>query len=563
MKKNLLLIILLLSLPAFINLFKPVYWNMHDDMQPIRQLEFEKCLKDGQIPCRWTPDLGYGYGYPLFNFYPPLPYMVGQVYRTLGFTYLTTVKLTAISQIILSTIAFYYLASLIFTPLATIITTLLYTYAPYHAVNIYIRGAMNEAWASVFFPLCFIFSYYLIKSQKTKYLIFLSLSYAGLFLSHNPMALTFFPILLIWIIYWLYEKKLLKSWTIYIKFFYSGILSLALTAFFTLPVIFETKFVQIESMFQNYYHYSVHFASFNQLFFSSFWGDGPSVWGTADQMSFMIGYLHWIIPVISFIIFIYLFFKKKIKIKKYILFLILFFLSFAIAFMSHEKSTILWKIFSPIQKIQFPWRFLNHSVFLFSLSSGFLLSLIKSKRIKYSTFILITALIIILNSQYFKFIISGPINDDQKFSGKAWTNLITSGIYDYLPKTASKAAVSPANFPIDSISPPESKYELTGLHHGTDWFSFNIQLDNSAKITLAQIAFPYFEIKDNGKKTSYQIENDLGRMVLPLSKGDHYVYVKLRNTPIRHFSNYLSLFAWIGILSFFLYSSWKNLISKK
>ena len=67
-------LLLVLIIPTFSFLIKPgLYWNMHDDMQLVRQLEMDKCLKDGQIPCRWTPDLGYGYGYPLFNFYPPLP----------------------------------------------------------------------------------------------------------------------------------------------------------------------------------------------------------------------------------------------------------------------------------------------------------------------------------------------------------------------------------------------------------------------------------------------------------------------------------------------------------
>ena len=68
--KNLLffLILIVAIIPTFYSLLKQDYYVMHDDTQMIRQLEFEKCLKDGQIPCRWTPDLGFGYGYPLFNF---------------------------------------------------------------------------------------------------------------------------------------------------------------------------------------------------------------------------------------------------------------------------------------------------------------------------------------------------------------------------------------------------------------------------------------------------------------------------------------------------------------
>jgi len=87
---------------------------MHDDMQMVRQLQFEKCIKDGQIPCRWTPDLGFGYGYPLFNFYPPFPNIVGQVFRTFSFSFVQTVKFTAVTQFILAALFMYLLASSLF-----------------------------------------------------------------------------------------------------------------------------------------------------------------------------------------------------------------------------------------------------------------------------------------------------------------------------------------------------------------------------------------------------------------------------------------------------------------
>lgn len=93
------LILIILIIPSVLFFFtKGTYWLMHDDMQMVRQLELEKCLTDGQIPCRWTPDLGFGYGYPLFNFYPPLPYIVGQTFRFIGFSFMQTVKLTTALQ---------------------------------------------------------------------------------------------------------------------------------------------------------------------------------------------------------------------------------------------------------------------------------------------------------------------------------------------------------------------------------------------------------------------------------------------------------------------------------
>lgn len=567
------IILFILIIPTFVFLLKPGYYNMHDDMQMIRQLEMEKCLKDGQIPCRWSPDLGYEYGYPLFNFYPPMPYIVGQVYRTFGFSFVTSAKLIAVTQIILSTLFMYLLASAIFGQIGGILSAIFYAYAPYHALNIYVRGAYNEAWAAVFFPLIFYFAYKLIKDGKFKNIIGIALGYAGLLLSHNPMVLTFTPFFLTWCLFWLiiekkivFSKKILKQLLLFLKFLFSGIFALSLTAFFTLPVLFETKYTQVESMFEGYYTWSVHFASISQLFFSNFWGDGPSVWGPNDGMSFMVGYLHWIIPLLIVLLSIFFLIRKKKLDKQIILSLFLITLGLFSVFMVHNKSTFIWQIFTPIQKIQFPWRFLNHTAFLFSLSIGVLPFFLKkyfNKKISIITTSIIAITVIILNINYFHPITSGPLTDEQKFSGKAWTNQITSGIYDYLPKTAGTAAKSQATPYIDSIEPKEALINMSGQKKGTDWLYFNLFLNKDAKVTISQLAFPDFKITNKGQKIDYQIEPELGRMVVDLKAGDHQIYVKFQNTPIRTFSNYISFFAWLGLMSYLLTPLWKKLIYKK
>src|SRR3989344_1819223 len=94
------------------------YFNMHDDLQMMRQLQMEKCFLDFQIPCRWVPDMGYGFGYPLFNFYPPLPYLVGQGIRLIGFSFTGAVKILFISSFVVSGITMYLLAKEFFGRLA-------------------------------------------------------------------------------------------------------------------------------------------------------------------------------------------------------------------------------------------------------------------------------------------------------------------------------------------------------------------------------------------------------------------------------------------------------------
>src|SRR3990167_1872112 len=93
-KRNWVIIaVLLLSLwvikPLFVNGFFP----MHDDTQVARVFEMGKALRDGMFPVRWVPDLGYGYGYPIFNFYAPLSYYFGGFLTLLGFDALLATKI--------------------------------------------------------------------------------------------------------------------------------------------------------------------------------------------------------------------------------------------------------------------------------------------------------------------------------------------------------------------------------------------------------------------------------------------------------------------------------------
>lgn len=523
------------------------YYNMQDDMQLIRQMEFETCLKDGQIPCRWSSRLGYGYGYPIFNFYPPLPYIFGQVFRFFGLPYLETVKYGAILQFISAALAMYLLGSSVFGRLGGLASSVFYTFAPYHALNIFVRGAYNEAWASVFFPLIFYFSRRLILKLKTTDLVFLSLSFSGLLLSHNPMAMIFSPALLLWVFYWLYRSQP-KNFLIPIKLLsLSGLFGLCLSAFFTLPLLFETKYVQIDTMFKNYFDFRAHFVSLKQLFISNFWGDGPSVWQEADGMSFMVGYLHWLIPV-TILVYSFYHLIKRHQIPKFLILpvsTIVF--SFFYLFLTHQKSTFVWLILTPIQKIQFPWRFLNPALFLLSLSVGALPRLI-SKKLIY----LILVLLVLVNFSHFYPVTYGQVSEAEKFSGQAWINQITSGIYDYLPKTARIAPQSAARPVYDQII-PDQKVDIFGQKKGSDWSFFNLYLPLGGEITLSQLYFPNFEVYNHGQKISHQIEPELGRMVISLPAGQHQVYLKLRNTPIRAVSNAISLLSWTSLVIYSTY----------
>jgi hypothetical protein len=238
-------------------------------MQMIRQLEFDKCLHDGQIPCVGLLNL------VMAMVIPYLIFILASLYCRPGFRTFSLISWIQSNSWLPSNYSgfcFYvYFGSVALWSCGCLLSALFYTYAPYHAVNVYVRGAFNEAWASVFFPLNLYFAKKLIETKKAVYLLGLAFSFAMTMLSHNPMVLTFAPILVIWSVFWLiatYRRDFKKMIQPIIKLSLSALLAIALAAFFFLPVIFETGLVKINSMFEGYYHFSVHFTSIRQLFFS-------------------------------------------------------------------------------------------------------------------------------------------------------------------------------------------------------------------------------------------------------------------------------------------------------
>src|SRR5260221_8138750 len=150
------IVILLLSFWAIRPLFNSGFFPMHDDTQVQRVYEMGKSLSDGMFPVRWVADLGYGYGYPIFNFYAPLAYYFGGAINLIGIDSLISTKIMMVIGILFSGASMYLFAREFWGKKGGLISGLLYLYAPYHAVDIYVRGDVAEFWAYGFIPLAFL-----------------------------------------------------------------------------------------------------------------------------------------------------------------------------------------------------------------------------------------------------------------------------------------------------------------------------------------------------------------------------------------------------------------------
>src|SRR5258708_7318600 len=118
----------------------------------IRMDEFYRAFRDGEFPVRWSKRLYFGYGYPFFNFNYPSIYYTALPVMLLGFSASVAMKAEMGAAFMLSGVFMYaYMRRKVRAPFA-VLAAVLYMYAPYRFVNMYVRVSLAESAAFIFRP---------------------------------------------------------------------------------------------------------------------------------------------------------------------------------------------------------------------------------------------------------------------------------------------------------------------------------------------------------------------------------------------------------------------------
>ncbi|HVF69971.1 MAG TPA: hypothetical protein VNA13_05420, partial [Xanthomonadales bacterium] len=550
----------------------PGFFPMHDDTQVARVFEMHKSLSDGMFPVRWVADLGYGYGYPIFNFYAPLAYYIGALFIFLGFNALVATKIMIGLGIILAGVFMYIFAREFWGKTGGVISAALYVYAPYHALNTYVRGAVTELWAYALIPLTFFSIYKLffdlrvyasleqkskIKNQKSKikqdiwfWVCLTAISYAAIIISHNLTAMMVTPFIFLFATF-LYIK-LRTADTIHKPYFiFLGLLiGIFLSAFYWLPVLFEMKFTDVLSVVGGGSDYKDHFACHTQLW-SSPWGFAGSGPGCVDGFSLMIGKLHIVLGIISLIVFPFLFKKDKNKFYICLIFLILLLLSI---FLTLKESRFIWDALPHMAFFQFPWRFLVTVSFFISFFGGAIFWLLVNIGLpkyilgpaNWITCTVVIAAIIIINADVFtpqKFI-SVKTAD---YTSKDTLNWKISKISDeYMPKGFFK--------PLRSIDVPKRKFELTdknlkisSIDEKTQQIRATVIAPEKTTIYVNVAYFPGWHVFVDNKQVWFKYSGQ--GLLIDIPKGRHTLDIKFTQTPIEMTGNSISIAGVIVLLA--------------
>jgi len=532
-------LVLILSLIPLVGLFSSGLPITHDGVDHVARIaNFYKGLSEGVFFPRWGENLNWGYGHPILMFLYPLSSYLASLFHFVGFSYVDSLKIIFGIGYIASGMTMYLWARKQFNEYFGIAASLLYIYAPYRFIDLYVRGAIGEHMAFVFPPLILYFIYQFFNSNKfnnkVKQLIGISISFALLLLAHNAISLMLMPIIVSYALILSYTKKRYKD---LLMVFIALVNGLLISSFFTIPAFLEGKFTLRDIVTGD--EYRSRFIANPLSFLYGEWS-----YGITGQFSVQIGVAH----IVGILLLPLAYLKSKKKEIRLILFVSLVFFIASI-FLMLSQSNFIYEIVTTLKKFQFPWRFLTLTVFTSSLLASSVFLVLKSRRGRIIALSVLVAILLGSTFTYWK--AKGYSNIPDSFFETVYRGTTDTGesapiwsvrFMEKIPK--SHAEVIYGNVKI------VEKDRMTTMHK----YSINV-LSEEARIRENTLFFPSWKVYVDGVATNIQFQDpsERGLITYTLNKGEHDVLIEFKDTKLRLVSNAISIVSLIATFIIGLY----------
>ncbi len=524
--------IIVLFIPACWALFIPGFYGASDDIHIAWLYEFHKTIMMGKFPPRFVPDLSFGFGYPLFNFVFPLPFYVAELFHLSGLSLVDSIKALFFISIPLSFLSMYLLLRQFASKLLSLAGAVLYIYAPYRAVDLYIRGAIGEIVSFVFLPLI-VLSIVKIKGLNLRWVGIGALVLSFLVLSHNITAYMFLPFSALLL---LIQLIVTKNKMVFLGKSISMIsLGLLISIYFWLPAVIESGLMSYDTVF----NFADHYPTILQLI-TPYWGYGASVPGPGDGMSFFLGTANILVLIAAFLV-TFIFWSKLKKDIKMMLIWISVCLSLAF-FLMNYRSFAFWNSIPMIPYFQFPWRFLILTTFAIPI----LIIVFDKMRFKSAIAALVIAVTLITNGGYFR-----PQDflgrEDHYFLNRYIPTPIASKEYlgtqeEYLRLPKNTKIRPDRNYPIVS-----AEADIIKKVNRTNDLDASIVTEStlSATINYNKYFFPGWVAKIDDQQSRIEIGEPFGQIIVNVPAGSHTIKITFEETSFRKFLNAISLGAFL------------------
>ncbi|MCB0167805.1 MAG: glycosyltransferase family 39 protein, partial [Anaerolineae bacterium] len=516
----------------------------------VRTVAYEQAWAAGVIVPRWTPNMAYGYGYPLFVFAPPLPYLLAMALHSLGITLEAAFKLLLSLIILTYALGMYLLARDLFhSREAGLIAATAYVLAPFVLREMLLYGGnVPQFLAIALFPWSLWSAVRAGATRSPVWIIIAAIFYAGIVLSHLFQALIFTPVLGAFGLLLITLNRLsapanqrhrLREWSPLLII----PVGLLLSTFFWLPVLFERHFTRAETgafldkspFFVRYPHWTELVAWLQPLDFRAANPYVPLTLGVVTLILASLGLL-----TIGY------FWRSAISRQRSAF--ILFFAGVAggAIFMTLPVSQPVWEAAGPLQVAEFPWRMLGLANLGLAILAGAAVLLVPIRgRVWAMAICLLVQLWAVAPLLYpvIPFVQRGEWTiADQITYERSSQSIGTTTLGEYLPKTVERPPSTSPLVPefeanrdperLDRTSlPPQAVatlLEQTAVTH-------RYQIDTPTAFTLRLYHFDYpgWRARLDDQPVAITPEAETGLMLINIPAGQHTLTVHFGETPLR------------------------------
>ncbi|MCB0255615.1 MAG: hypothetical protein KDI55_18010 [Anaerolineae bacterium] len=561
-----LILLLIFSVFAVAALLSPGYFfGAHDaDHSVFYLIEFDATIRDGILWPRWSPDHAMGYGYPFWVVYAPLAYFAAEVFHLLGVGFTASVKTVFALSTLFGGWGMYALLRRWWGRNAlgrgaALVGGLVYVYAPYHLLTVYVRAAFAEYVAMAWFPWVLLAFDDVVERGGPRRIALAALALGALFLTHNAMLLVFTPLLAAYLLFALVNKAVRQrraeeSWRqvarTVLRVTAAGLLAIGLAAIFLVPLVAEQGGIKQADWLADNYLYQKHFVYPNQ-FTDPFWGygfsDDPA--GPNDGMSFQLGVVGVALALVAAVVGL----RRGRRRRGQTAFFVA--ATLALLLLMIPIARPFWDAVWPAALVQFPWRLLSAASLCLAILAGAAVGNLlgagegdprNDERQFPAAHVL--ALVVVLASLAFtvpQYTDIDPIDES--------VESIMRFELEYPDMIGHTAAVqemftdSPllpqylAGEPLQKAVLIAGSGEVKTVRTGGSSVDAQVNLDGPSTVLFYTYDFPGWRVTIDGQPAAHRTQPPYGLIAVDVPAGEHQVSIRHGGTPARDAGTRLSI----------------------
>ena len=555
-----LILLLIFSIFAVAALLSPgFFFRAHDaDHTVFYLIEFDASIRDGILWPRWSPDHAMGYGYPFWVVYAPLAYFAAEVFHLLGVGFTASIKIVMALSALFGGWGMYALLRRWWGRNgigrgAALVGGLVYVYAPYHLLTLYVRAAFAEYVAMAWFPWVILAFDDVVEWGGLRRIALAALALGALFLTHSATLMVFTPLLAIYLLFALVRKTIRQRreqelWRQVIGSFAqvvaAGLLAIGLAAIFLLPLAAEQGAVQQKDWVAENYLYQKHFVWPNQ-FVDPFWGfgfsDDPT--GPNDGMSFQLGIVGVVLALVAAVVGLRRASHRRGQTAFFVVALL------AVLLLMMPLARPVWDAFGPAALIQFPWRLLSTaSLFLAILAGAAVGNTLGTGEGSQFPAAHVLGLVVVLASLAFtvpQYTDIQPIDESVQSIMRfelAYPDMIGHTAAVQEPFTESPLLPQYlAGEPLQKVALIAGSGEVETLRTGGSSVDARVNLDSPSTVLFYTYDFPGWRATVDGQPAAHRTEPPYGLIAVDVPAGDHRVSIRHGGTPDRDAGTWISV----------------------